>query len=331
MASDGAANPTGADSARLWPDLVGVGAAKSGTTSLYRYLDLHPQVFMSPIKEPNFFSTDIDPGRFRRDYQQHEREKRLDVAAYVQGDMQERHWGAYVRDREHYLALFRNAAPGMVRGEISNSYLYSSTAAEEIAASAPEARLFMILRNPVDRAFSHYLANVRDGRAILPFRQEIEADMQSAERSWGGCHLYLDLGLYAQQVQRFTTRFDSSRLRIYLYDDLKADAPGLVRDLYRFAGVEEGYSPPSSLRENAARAPRFPRLVYAASRLGIKKPLFRLVPQRYRQKVKGGFFRAAAPEAMSTDDRMFLLDHFREDVLRLQDVISRDLSGWLAP
>jgi len=312
-----------------WPDLIGVGAAKSGTTSLYRCLDAHPQVFMSPIKEPNFFSTDIDPDGFRADYLQHERQKRLDVERYVRGDMSEKHWGAYVRDPAHYRALFRNSRGDQSVGEISNSYLYSETAAENIAAQCPGARIFMILRNPVERAYSHYLANVRDGRAILPFRNEIESDLLVTERRWGGCHLYVDLGLYAEQVKRFTSCFGASRLKIYLYDDFAEDPYGVVRDLYAFAGVDPGFPPPLARKENQARTPRFPRLVYFTSTLGIKKPLFRMIPARYREQVKSRFFRPGSSSRMTERDRQYMLSFFYADIESLAALIGRDLSHWL--
>jgi len=313
-----------------WPDFIGVGAAKCGTTSLYRCLEAHPEVFMSPIKEPNHFSTDIYPDRFRADYRKHEREKQLDIGAYVQGPMIERHWGAYVKDPGHYRTLFRNAGPGQLKGEISNSYLYSETAAAEIKTRCPEARLFMILRNPADRAFSHYQANLRDGRAIRPFREEIEADMGVADRFWGGCHLYVDLGMYATQVERFLDVFPPSSLRIYLYDDLRQDPGRVVADLYEFLGADSAFPPPVGARENQARAPRFPRLVYAASRLGIKKPLYRLVPERFRKGVKDRFFRPGRPAGMSPQDRAWLTAVFRDDIRRLQRLIDRDLEAWLA-
>ena len=283
---------------------------------------------MSPIKEPNFFSRDIDTSLFRADYKLHERQKRLDVAEYVRGDMSLKHWGAYVQEPSHYLALFRNATPGQLRGEISNSYLYSKVAAEEIARRSPDSRLFMILRNPVDRAFSHYRANVRDGRSVLPFMQEIESDAAVAERGWGRCHLYLDLGLYAEQVARFTRLFDATQLRIYLYEDLASDPAALARDLYRFVGVDAEGLGAAPFRENEARVPKFPWLIYQASRLGLKKPLFRLVPPVFRDAVKSRFFRPAAAESMGPEDRCRLQSYFREDILNLQDLLGRDLSHW---
>jgi hypothetical protein len=311
------------------PTFLGVGAAKSGTTALYNFLMQHPGVFMSPIKEPNYFSKDIEPAKFRRDYQLHEKQKRLDIGEYVKGPMDVPQWGAYVREPKHYRGLFRDSAPDQARGEISNSYLYSSVAAAEILAAAPDVRVFMILRNPVDRAFSHYLANIRDGRAILPFREEVANDLDEPHRQWGRAHLYVDLGMYYEQVLRFWETFPESQRRIYLYDDLKRDPGGLVRDLFEFIGVAPDARVDVGRRHNPARVPRSPRLVYAVSALGIKRPLFRLVPRRYREAVKRRFFKEEAAPRMSDQDRHWLTGMFSEDVRRLGGLIGRDLGNWL--
>src|SRR5688572_14646371 len=105
------------------PNFLVVGAAKCGSTSLYHYLKQHPEAYMSPLKEPNHFSTDIDPEKFSPEYKLHEKQKNLDVKKYVNSDLLTEEWEAYVHDREDYLKLFRFATGKKAIGEISNAYL----------------------------------------------------------------------------------------------------------------------------------------------------------------------------------------------------------------
>ena len=179
------------------PNFLVIGAAKCGTTSLYHYLRQHPDVYMSPIKEPNHFSTDIQPSDFSSEYKLYEKSKNLDIEKFVNGDMKEDQWGAYVHNKEQYLKLFRFAGNKKAIGEISNSYLYSNVAATQIRNEYPDMKIVAILRQPAERAYSHYMANLRDGRTVLPFRQEVEKDDAKIKHGWGISHLYYELGRYA--------------------------------------------------------------------------------------------------------------------------------------
>lgn len=310
------------------PNFFIAGAAKCGTTSLYHYLKRHPQVYMSPIKEPNHFSTDIQPSDFSAEYKRYEKSKNLDVASYVRGDMKQEQWGAYVHDPEDYRLLFRFADHKKAIGEISNSYLYSQVAAKRIRSKLPESRIVIILRQPAERAFSHYQANLRDGRTTRAFREEIEFDDAKPIHGWGISHLYHELGLYHDQVKRYLDVFPKGQVKILLFDDLKTNRDHLLNDLFEFLRIEPHSPINTSDTYNEARVPRSPGLIKLITQTGVKRKLFRLLPKNRQAGFKSLFFKAEKP-LFRLEDREWMTGRYREDIIRLEQLIERDLHHWL--
>src|SRR5688572_27472269 len=122
------------------PDFLVVGAAKAGTISLYHYLAQHPDVFMSPVNECNFFA--LETANWDREY-----------LGPVDRFYIDQHC---VRNLDAYHRLFEAARAGSVIGECSPLYLFSDVAPARIHAHIPNAKIIVILRQPIDRAFSNY-------------------------------------------------------------------------------------------------------------------------------------------------------------------------------
>src|SRR3954462_6473419 len=120
------------------PNFFVVGAAKSGTTSLYEYLKLHPEVYMAPIKETHHFSTDIDNTKFRANYA---RSLNKDLSKFLESDMEEGIFHAFVKDWDEYSQLFKRVNGEKAIGEVTNSYLYSHEAAQNIFKKFPQAKI----------------------------------------------------------------------------------------------------------------------------------------------------------------------------------------------
>jgi len=142
------------------PNFFIVGAAKAGTTSLYNYLKQHPDIYMSPIKEPNYFAKDIDINLFRKDYK---KTALIDTQKYFSKPKLEELHLAFITELEDYIKLFQKVSNEKVIGETSVSYLYSKVAAKEIKKLVPDAKIVIILRDPIERAYSHYLMNLKEG------------------------------------------------------------------------------------------------------------------------------------------------------------------------
>jgi hypothetical protein len=195
-----------------WPNFFIVGAANSGTTSLYRYLKQHPDVFMPALKEPHYFAQ-VNPSR------------------------EQRYLRTIIRDEAAYLRLFRKAEGYKAIGEASPSYLWEANAAERIQRVIPDAKIIILLRDPVERAYSHYLMDVREGLQNLSFGDALHRDWNRTDKGWSVSQLYIELGLYAQQVRRYVEVFGPDQTLILMFEDLSNSAlngKSVVADVLRF-------------------------------------------------------------------------------------------------
>jgi hypothetical protein len=207
------------------PTLIVIGAMKCGTTALHRYLDLHPDVAMSEPKELNFF---CGPEQRPNDED--------GTAAWMAGN-----WHRGVR---WYAARFR---PAPVRGEASPGYTSPSfpEAAERMLRVVPNARLVYAVRDPVERAVSQYLHHRADGTEKRPIE---EALLDPASQ-------YLERSLYHARLEPYLARFPREQILICAQEDLSSNRRETVRELYRFAGVDDSFrSPKQNLRWNVARS-----------------------------------------------------------------------------
>src|SRR6516225_9859213 len=189
------------------PNFFIVGTAKGGTTSLYHYLRQHPQVYMSPIKEPCYFASEI---RMENLSEAHWRYIRLHT-----GETTMRPPGWLFSTWQEYLELFRGVRNEIAVGEASVAYLWSETAPSNIAARLPGAKIIIILRDPAERAFSQYLHQVAVGLVRSTFREHLEACFRNQERKISEYYPLLEVGLYHGQVKRYLDSFPRENVRIY--------------------------------------------------------------------------------------------------------------------
>ena len=310
------------------PNFFIVGVAKGGTTSLHAYLSQHPQVYMSPIKETNYFSqADMHPDLFNREYRD---DISLDLVRYLSGSMTQHVHIANIEHWDDYIQLFRDAEGRKAVGEASTSYLFCPSTAARLAETFPDARIVMILRNPIDRAYSHYLMNLRLGKTLdTDFIHEIEADYQRSTKGWGVSRLYLELGLYAEQVRRYLEHFPKQQVHIILYDDYRENARETMQSLCRFLDIDDHAPIDLSRKLNSAGMPRFRHINYALTQIGAVSAIKRLISQPMKQRLQSLMYSRANIPKMDSRARSRLADFYRDDVGQLGELLSRDLSGWL--
>jgi len=311
------------------PNFFLVGAGKSGPTSLYPYLRQHPQIYMSPIKEPCYFASEIRVENLAPSYRRHIKRmsrKLSEVLGSANGDNP---YGWLVSDWNDYVRLFQNVNGQTAVGEASASYLWSETAAINIASRRPDARIVMILRDPAERAFSQYLHQLAAGLIHCSFREHIQQCLRNDRNIISAQYPLLEVGLYHNQVKRYLERFPRHHVQIYWYEEAWRDSNALLTELFQFLEVDSTYVPDTSRRSLERRAPRFPSLNRGLKRFEITHRLNAAVPSGVRPVVRRLLFHRSPRLKMDAGDRQFLVDYYREDVMKLAVLLDRDLRAWL--
>jgi hypothetical protein len=314
------------DPAKL-PNFFIVGAPKAGTTSLYNYLDQHPAIYMSPLKEPNHFSTEVRPQHFAPQMQPQLQREMQTLRTYLHGPMQQKRFSGIVSRWDDYCRLFTNANHHTAIGEASVCYLWSRTAAKNIALHLPHAKIIIVLRNPIDRAFSQYLHNVSDGAVGHSFRTHLHNALHRTNNQFSPVHPFLEMGLYADQLQRFRDHFPATQIRLWLYEDTAF--PTFLREVLDFLEVDPTFTPDTTERHLRAYVPRAPRLSRTLHGSGLWGTLRAATPPAIRTRVHALIYRKQGTLQLQPPERNLLIDYYRADILKLQTLLNRDLSAWL--
>lgn len=298
----------------VMPNFLVFGAAKSGTTSIYKYLEQHPDVFMSSFKEPGFFAFEGErpilngPGA----------QKWVD------------RW--VVTDLESYQQLFADYNGQKAIGEASPYYIYYEKTAATIYKHVPDIKLIAILRNPADRAFSNYVWAVRDrAESITNFQDAIAAEEKRIKENWGPKWHYKNQGFYYQQLQPYYELFKREQIKIYLYENFVKQPVAVMQDIFDFLEIDDSFIPNMSRKHNTSRIPKNKFWHKFLDRPNPVKSLIKpLLPLDFRQNLKQNAKEKNLFKPKLTPElRQQLIAEYREDINKLQDLIRQDLSRWL--
>jgi hypothetical protein len=292
------------------PNFIIVGAPKCATTSLYEYLRQHPQVFMSPFKEPRFFACEGTPLPLR-------------------GPGDERLRRRTTVTLPEYERLFQGSEGAIARGEASTMYLGEPGCAARIARRIPEARLIAVLRNPADRAFSAWGHKVREGHETRSLEDALLDEPLRIQDGWHATWHYRSRGEYARQLEPYLALFPKSRIKVVLYDDFQSPAR-LLADLFQFLGVDPAFRPNTSARHNPSGRARVQWLQRALDRRGpVKDGLARILRRTFgHPAVERALSLNLQPLKFAPETRARLLEEFRGDIQHLETLIERNLSHW---
>lgn len=299
------------------PNFFIVGAQKAGTTSLYHYLNQHPEIYMSPIKEPGFFALN-------------------DVKYNGPGDDQQLRF----RTMTEYLTLFGSVTDEKAIGEASTIYLYDQNAPVRIKENVPDAKIIIMLRNPVDRAYSAFYQIFKNGRETTgSFIEALQREDERLADNWGPFYHYKHRGLYYRQIKRYYELFDPENIRIYLFEDFIVDPVSICGDIFKFLNVGASFIPDISLKYNESGYPKSKIIRYLRTfifkRSRIKSILKRIFPVYSRDKIAKFLIERVlnigiiSPEKIPEEIKNELTGFFEEDILRLQNLIKKDLTEWL--
>lgn len=291
---------------------------RAGTTTLYYDLLDHPEICMASVKEPNFFVFDGDGTDLPL--------TRDAVISMRQNS---------VTDLGEYQHLFRDSSGAKALGDVSPSYLYSALAARRLSEADPSCRLIVVLRNPVDRAYSAYLRRAQvdpDPEAFLAVAEQEQIKVMDGER----LPLYPLIlgGLYSRHLGNYLSMFSRDQLLIIVYEEFWPEYPRSLRNILEFIGVSE-ILPSTNRVLNQSGIPRsavLDRLLRGGA--GVKSLAKRYLPNRVVQSlvaIKQGIEDWGMEETPTLPDsiRAHLHDrYFSKEVEFVESVLERDFPHW---
>jgi hypothetical protein len=294
------------------PDFAVVGAMKAGTTSLYHYLEQHPEVYMTSREEPHFFSY---PGET--------------VAYDGPGD----EWlnENAVTDRGQYRALF-SQPEDRVTGDVSPLYLYTPAAPETFRELRPDVTLIAVLRNPVERAYSSFMHLRRDDREPMStFAEALEAEEKRIEQHWAPIWHFTRASMYGRQLERYRWFLDREQMHVVLFEDFKEETEEVVTKIYDWIGVDSSFTPEMTVH-NASGLP-YSQLAhdFLSGRHPVKEAIKPLIPSSWRKRLAHAVKNLnlqSSPFLDETLRRQLIREVFADDLRRLESLIDRDVSHW---
>lgn len=297
------------------PNFMIVGAAKAGTTSLYAYLRQHPQIYLPRIKEPNFFAYG-------------------ETAFDLQGPGAEIIRRNAIMTLAQYAQLFAGVTNETAIGEASVTNLWPR-ACERIQQYVPGAKLIVLLRQPAERAYSHFLHHRRLGlEPQANFAAALADEPSRIRQRWPLSFCYRYMSHYAADIQNYLNHFPHEQLRIYLYEEFVAQPRQLLQEIFTFLGVDATFVPNVSVHYNVARLPRSSRLMtFLRQPHQLKAWLRPFLPIALRHRLLHIIHRYnwKKPSPLAPTLWEEVTRSFQDEIAQLQHVLARDLSHWLVP
>lgn len=287
------------------PNFLIIGAPRCATTSLYHYLGSHPEIFMSPIKEPRYF-----------------------IYADIPTDIQA------ITSLEDYKKLFSGVENERMIGEATPTYIGRPNVPQKIKALIPDCKMIVTLRNPVERTISHYKLRVNEGKENRSLDEVIAHETQFLPIINAPLDTYaITFSFYHAHLSRFLEVFPREQLHIELLDDFTRDTQSVLKRIYEFLGVSTDYLPEATNiynKHQGSRSKTVSRVISEDSPL--KRFLQNALPTPLKIMIRNTIHRLNAKnvEIVIHEETLKELHKlFREDTLKLQDLLGRDLSHWL--
>lgn len=293
----------------MLPNFLIVGAARSGTTSLYYYLKQHPDISFPILKEPKYFSS-------------------LDRSFPQKGPGDSNIDKFIVKDKNVYLDLFNSLVNKKV-GEASPDYLYyHNSTAKSIYDELGDIPIIILLRNPILRAFSAYSYQRRDSREKLGFKEALDIEEKRLKMNYDFMWAYKNYGLYSNKVETFLNTF--SNVKIILTDQLKLDSKKILKEVFEFLEVDNNFQVDADIIHNVSGIPKNRFVKFVLNRESQNGTYIRELFKKYIPRVILEKYSAQNLEKtnISNDDYNYLRDFFKNDVNKLNQIIKQDLMKW---
>jgi len=276
------------------PNFFIVGAPRSGTTSLYSFLKEIPEIFMSPVKEPQYFAPNFPKNDGLKP----------------------------ILDKKKYLKLFAGVKNEIAIGEASTSYLWDPKTPGIIHSVIPNARIIVMLRDPVERAFSHYLIHIFAEIENLSFKQAIKKIMKDFDSRTS--NRYLHGGLYSDQIKRYLDTFGSKKLKIIIFEEFIEDPKTAVQNICNFLGVPFEINDFENKAYNPYRSPKGKLSKYIKNNSLLRK-ISRILPISSRNALSDKLITTFDKPIMKNEEKFLLQKYYENDVKKLKILLNRDL------
>ena len=275
-----------------------VGAPKAGTTSLHYYLNEHPEILMSSVKEPDFFSDKeiVDQGLY--------------------------YGTTRINTSQKYHNLFQEKKDAKIFGESSVSYLFYPEVPKRIKEYNTDAKIIIMLRNPVDRAFSHYLMDFRLGLLSDEFEDVFN------KKEGLKFQQYFLLGNYYSQVKRYYDEFSKENVHIIWYSDFKKDAEKEIQKVFKFIGIDLDYKVNFETVHNSFSMPKNKIIRKIYSVIWLRKLLSFLLPSTFVRFTKSTLFKKRSKPKITTESSKTFTEYYLDDICKLEELLSINLSEW---
>lgn len=292
-----------------FPNFLIVGTAKAATTTIHEYLKQHPEIFMTEWKEPSFFTF----------------KGKEEIIFSTDRPVK------FITKIDDYKSIFKEGRNRKIRGESSTPYLYfyqeTIKNIKETVPNHKEVKILIVLRNPIDRAFSQYMMKVRD---LVEDRGFLEALLNENGRKKEKAHFdffYADRGLYYEQVKAYLDEFNY--VKILLYDDFKKNNQLFLNEIVAFLGLKEIEFKEIG-KQNISGRPRIKLISKLLKDNFFKRFLSKCLPRRLKIEITSFILsKNLRKEKLDNESKQFLIEFYREDINKLEKLIGEDLSKWL--
>lgn len=297
----------------MQPNFLILGPPKCASSSLHFYLSQHPEVFMSKVKETNFFTRDYEKGI------------------------------------EFYKSYFSQATKEKAIGESTPSYSFLPFAADRIQKHYPDMKLILCFRNPVERAFSNWLMLWDAGVEKATFREALEINLKQMEyvsfdgeqgaNIWNNrvhnidkgekwVRMYIQAGMYSEILKVYFQRFKRENIKYIFMEDFKSDFDASIQSIYRFIGVDDSFQVPVKEEQNYY----YNRKLYRSLNriIGIKSVRFisGVLPKEFRNSLKQKKNKVKKTITISSQDKSFAAHIYRNEIEELEKLLNKNLDHW---
>jgi len=293
----------------MLPNFILAGITRGGTTSLYYYLKQHPEIGFPEMKEPKYFSA-----------------LGLELPQNGPGDINVAN--KMIRTYEDYQSLYKDIN-GKKVGDASSPYLYHhEITAKSIKEKLGDVPIIVMLRNPVDRAFSAYNNHIRDGREEHTFEKALELETSRIDANCDMMWAYKDVGLYAKPIQTYLETF--SKVKILIFEEFVKDPQTQLKEVFKFLDVNPNAVIDTSQKYSHSGKPKTFLFALLSNKkykfMGdIREFVMNLIPRKYLEKIASKMF---DKNDIDPKTRTQLQAFYKKDIESLEKLINKDLSYW---